>query len=239
MSAGRCIGLQAEAKVMQQKEDTVRNGVSTASLDGLVTAALLDHPYDQRALERQARLYARRLSNAYGKDLAEDLHQDVFTQAFVGLMEAGPAALATSSGKFLFRAAVLSALRSVRAGHTPPGQRTRVTSQPSRDTIAAEDIGRVADARTVERCTVGEGADRTLDFDLLESADAVARQRQVEDRLEVDALLNLAPPAVRTALRLIHLEDKPVEAVARHLRISRFSLSRRIEAFCASWRTAA
>lgn len=236
MSAGRCIGLQAEPKVMQQEDDSVENRVSTASLDGLVIAVLLGQPYCRRALETQSRLYARRLFNSLAKDLADDLHEDVFNESFVELMTAGPGALMNSTGRAAFRAAVLRAIRVVRASHTAPGQRTRPTPKPSQDRVAAEDIGRVADARTIERCTIGEGMARMLDFDRLANAGAAAHQRQVEDRLAADALLKLAPAAVRKALCLIHLDDEPVGAVAKHLHVSRFSLNRRIEAFCAPWR---
>jgi hypothetical protein len=44
---------------------------------------------------------------------------------------------------------------------------------------------------------------------------------------------------IGTALRLIYLNDEPVETVARQFNVSRFALNRRIEAFCAPWRTAA
>ena len=215
------------------------NGVSMASLDGLVTAALTGQAYNQQTLEIQARLYARSLSNSFGKDLPEDLHGDVLSQAFVELMTAGPEALVGTGGKALFRSAVLSAIRTVRASHTPAGQRTRATPQPHPDRVAAEDIGRVADARAIERCTVGEGASRGLDFDLLESPAAAAAQQHADHCLEAYAILQHASPLVRTVLRLIYLGDEPAEMVATRLSLSRFALSRRIEAFCAPWRAAA
>lgn len=225
----------------------MKNGVSTVTLDSLITAALTGQRYNHQRLGTAARRYARKLSNIYGKDLADDLHGEVFGEAFVQLFKAGAAALAGKSGKALFRAAVLSAIRNVRASYTPPGQRTRTGPKPKdgqapvdeAPRVAAEDIGRVADTRTIERCMVSSDEDRALDFDLLEDVAAAATQRQLTDRLEAEAILRTAPHMVATALRLIHLDDEPVEAVADGFGISRFVLNRRIDAFCESWRAAA
>jgi hypothetical protein len=103
--------------------------------------------------------------------------------------------------------------------------------------VAAEHIGRVADDRTLEHVTIGEGDERALDFDGFESATAAADYRQVDDRLEGEAILDQAP--ADGALRQIHLGGEPVELVAAKLGISRFSLNRRIDTFCAPWRAAA
>ena len=97
----------------------MENGVSTVTLDDLIRAALNGQPYNQQRLGTQARLYARRLSKSYAGDLPDDLHEEVFSQAFVELFEVGPAALAFRTGKAVFRRAVLAAIRSVRAAYTP------------------------------------------------------------------------------------------------------------------------
>ena len=64
-------------------------------------------------------------------------------------------------------------------------------------------------------------------------------QQQMQDRLEVEGVLRHAPSEVGSALRLIYLHDEPVEIVAAEFNISRFTLRRRITAFCLSWRAAA
>jgi DNA-directed RNA polymerase specialized sigma24 family protein len=215
------------------------NGVSKVTLDQLIHSALTGQPYNHERLGREARAYARKLSAAYGKDLAEDLHEEVFTQAFVELLEAGADALAERPGKSLFRDAVLSAIRVVRASYAPPGQRTRPTAKAARARVAAEDIGRITDAPTIERCTVGDGPERSLDFDRLESFSAAAEFRRADDRLEAEAILATAPETVRAALHLIHIDNEPVGEVAARFGLSRFALDRRIDSFCAAWRAAA
>jgi hypothetical protein len=52
-------------------------------------------------------------------------------------------------------------------------------------------------------------------------------------------IMAAAPPVVAGALRLIHVEERPLQAVAALYDLSRFALNRRIEAFCVQWRRAA
>ncbi len=218
----------------------MKNGVSTVTLDDLIKAALTNQPYNNQRLGNQARLYARRLSNAYAKDFPEDLHDEVCGQAFIELFEAGPAALAERSPKAIFRRAVLAAIRTVRASYAPPGRRTRPTTAETRTSVAAEDVGRIADKQTIERCTVLDDAGTPfIDFDKFSDPSAIAAQKNVEDRLEVEQTLQHASPDVGVALRLIYLNDEPVEAVAASLSFTRFSLHRRIAVFYSNWRSAA
>ena len=209
----------------------MKNGVSTVTLDHLNKAALTDQPYNQQRFGREAQRYARRLSNAKAPDLPDDLHDDVFQQAFVELLHAGPDGLALRSGKALFRRCVLAAIRTVRATNAAPGQRTRTTKEPHHPRVAAEDVGRVADARVIERCTVTDGADVFIDFDLFADRRAEVEMQRVEDAIDVGVILAQAPEQVAWALRLIHLNDEPVEAVAAQAQISRFALNRRFTAF--------
>ena len=217
----------------------MKNGVSTVTLDELIAAALTGQPYSQLRLGTQARLYSRRLSKAYGKEFLEDLHDEVFGQAFVELFQAGPAALAHRSGKALFRRAVLAAIRSVRTSYTPPGRRTRAAPQEIGELVAAEDVGNIATKRDIERCSAEDGDGRSIDFDLFSDPGVAAVQQQMQDRLEVEGVLRHAPSEVGRALRLIYLHDAPVEIVAAEFNISRFTLRRRITTFCLSWRAAA
>jgi hypothetical protein len=218
----------------------VQNGVSAITLDDLIKAALTGQRYSQQRLGTQARLYARRLSKAYAAALPDDLHDEVFGQAFVELFEAGAAALANRTGKAIFRRAVLSAIRLVRSGYAPPGTRTRPDAKAKCQAVAAEHVDRVADKQTVQRCTVlSEAGERSIDFDLFCDPDALNAQRNVEDRLTAEQILRHAPREVGVALRLIYLSDEPVETVAINLGITRFSLNRRIAAFYSNWRLAA
>jgi hypothetical protein len=225
---------------MQRKEDSVQNGVSTVTLDDLIKAALTGQRYNQQRLGTQARLYARRLSNIYASNLPDDLHEEIFGQAFVELFEAGAAALAHRTGKAVFRRAILAAIRSVRASYAPPGKRTRASANAPGRKVAAEDVGRIADKETIQRCTVpDETGERSIDFDLFSDSNALSAQRDAEDRLTAEQILRHAPREVGVALRLIFLDDEPVETVANSLGITRFSLNRRITAFCSNCRLAA
>lgn len=218
----------------------MENGVATVSLDDLIKAALTNQPYNQQRLGTQARLYARRLSKSYSSDFPEDLHDEVFGQAFVELFEAGPAGLAERSGKALFRRAVLAAIRAVRASYAPPGRRTRLSTKETGNAVAAEHVGRIANKQLLERCTVLD-TDGTayVDFDRFSDPAALASQQNLEDRLEVEQILQHASEEVSNSLRLIYLNDEPVEAIAASLNITRFSLNRRIAGFCSIWRSAA
>lgn len=217
----------------------MKDGVSTVTLDHLIKAALTGKLYNQQRLGREAQRYARSLSNAKAPDLPDDLHDDVCQQAFVELLRAGPDGLVLHSGKALFRRAVLAAIRTVRAASAPAGQRTRRTKEPHHPRVAAEDVGRVADARTIERCTLSEGANSFINFDLFADRRADLEMQRVEDAIDVKAILAKAPVQVALALRLIHFNDEPVEAVAGQIQISRFALNRRLIAFYETMQAAA
>ncbi len=218
----------------------MQNGVSTVTLDDLIKAALTGQRYNQQRLGTQARLYARRLSKAYAADLPDDLHDEVFGQAFVGLFEVGAIALANRTGKAAFRRAVLAAIRSVRSSYAPAGTRTRPSAKAACQAVAAEHVGRIADKETVQRCIVlSEAGERSIDFDLFSDPNALAAQKNVEDRLQAEQILRRAPRDVGVALRLIYLSEEPVETVAINLGITRFSLNRRIADFYSNWRLAA
>lgn len=218
----------------------MKHGSAQVTLDDLIKAALTNQPYSQPRLGHQARLYARRLSKSYASDFPDDLHEEVFGQAFVELFEIGPEGLSKRSGKALFRRAVLSAIRAVRASYALPGRRTRPSVKETRRTIAAEDVARVANKRMLDKCIVTD--DRgvsSVDFDRFCDPRVLAIQINVEDRLAVEKILKVAPNDVGNALRLIYLDDRPIKAVAADLGITRFALNRRIAGFCSQWRLAA
>lgn len=214
------------------------NGAVTVSLDVLIEAALTNRPYNQQRLGREAKRYSYRISKARASELPEDLHEDVFQEAFMYLFRWGASALDGRSGKAAFRRAVLASIRKVRASYAPPGQKTRPVENDPRE-VAAEDVGRIPDAETLKRGMVGEGPGRTLDFDLLESDKAASSMKQVEDRLDVEFILAEAPAVVASSLRRIHMEGEAVADVAADAVISRFALHRQIASFCAEWRLAA
>src|SRR5689334_21870792 len=98
------------------------NGTPDIDLDYLFDAALNQRAYNQRRLGEQAQRYAASISWQMAPDPPEDLHEEVFTEAFALLFKAGPAALAGMTGKQLFGKAVRKAVRRIQADNTQPGQ---------------------------------------------------------------------------------------------------------------------
>lgn len=222
------------------------NGVSTVTLDHLIQAALTDQPYNQPRLGAEAERYSLRLTRAKAPDLPDDLHEEICLEAFVELFKVGASALARHRGRILFRRAVLAAMRTVRASYAPPGERSRpakrksaATQQPVPKRVAAEDVDRIADAQTVESNTVIEGDLGYIDFDRFPDRQQQVEIHRVEFRVEADAVLKHAPAEVARALRLIHLDDNTIEEAAQQVKISRFVLKRRMDAFCSDMQAAA
>lgn len=223
----------------------MKNGVSTVTLDHLIQAALTGHPYNQQRLGNEAKRYSLRLSRAKAPDLPDDLHDEICQEAFAKLFTDGAEALTKHNGRILFRRAVLAAMRTVRANYASPGERTRppkrtsATEQPALAKIAAEDVGRIADAQTVESNTIIEGDFGHIDFDRFPDRQQQVEIYRVEFRVEADAAFRHAPPEVARALRLIHLGDNTIEEAAQQVKISRFVLKRRMDAFCSDMQAAA
>ena len=84
------------------------------NLDSLIVSALTRRPYNQARLGREAALYARRITNRACRDFPEDRHDEVCQEAFAALFAAGEYALAGTTGRALFRKAVIAAIRAVR-----------------------------------------------------------------------------------------------------------------------------
>jgi NADPH-dependent 2,4-dienoyl-CoA reductase/sulfur reductase-like enzyme len=212
------------------------------TLNTLVDAALSGRPYNQARLGDQAKRYARKIAARACRDLPDDLHDEIAQQAIVELFETGASALAGSTGQALFRRAVFCAIRVVRSDYAAPGQRTRRPAKAAAvklARVAAEQVERIADAHALERATVGGPEGVHLEFDLFESAAAALEVRGAEDRVELDWSLRTAPPSVAAALRLVCVRGETLSFAADDVGLSRFSLSRRLDAFCPRWRDAA
>ncbi|WP_114391268.1 hypothetical protein [Notoacmeibacter marinus] len=213
--------------------------MSGVTLNDLFLAAFSGQPRNHQRLGREARRYARAISLRRAPDLPEDLHEEVFTEAFAQLWDMPSRMTGDQTPVELYRKAVLAAIRAVRASYAPPGQRTRPKKSHPQPKIAAEDVGRIPDAVAIETASIGQGIERVIDLDRLPCPRASRVVDQYEHRCEARYMLARAPAPVAAALRLIYLDDEPVGEVARSLAISRFALSRRIAAFAAEWRTAA
>lgn len=216
--------------------------MSGVTLDRLIRCMLLEQPYNQPRLGRQAKRFARKLSNRYGSDLPDDIHEEVANQALEKVWADGSAKLAASTGLRLFSLAVLEAIRIVRASYVQPGVPTRRPKKGEASPVrrvAAEDIGRVADAKAIERCMVGEDDRRLLDLDRIASPAAEAAIQNMFNRIDAERSLERAPPDVAAALRLIYFDDAPKLEVAKAMNLSRFALERRFRAVGETIRLAA
>jgi hypothetical protein len=216
--------------------------VSGVTLSTLVEAALTGRPYHQPRFGDQTKRYARTITNRFCRDFPEDRHEEVANQAVVELFALGAPALAGRSGQALYRRAVFAAIRVVRSDYAAPGRRTRRPARnapPEPARVAAEDVGRIASRETVERCTVGEGAEAHVEFDLFASTAAAAEIRHAEDKADLDWSLSRAPPDVARALRSVCVQGETVSQAAAQMGLSRFVLTRRMDAFCPLWRDAA
>ena len=213
--------------------------MSGVTLDDLFLAAFRNERRNHERLGREARKYALKISRRFASRLPEDLHEEVFDEAFAQLWSMPDRLTGERTPVQLFRCAVILAIRAVRVSYTPPGQRTRPMKGESYGLIAAEDVGRIPDAATIDACTVGEGHDRSIDLDRLPSPDAAKAEKALEDRNAVISILDRSPAIVATALRGIYLEGEPIGAVAKALCISRFAMNRQIGAFAKALRAAA
>lgn len=216
--------------------------MSGVTLSHLVEAALTGRTYNHQRLGNEARRYSRKITNRVCADFPEDRHEEVFTQAFVELCSLDADALAGATGLTLLRRGVFAAVRVVRSDYAEPGRRTRRPPRkapPAPARVAAEDVGRIADAETVARCSLGKDEQAAIEFDRLESPAAAAALSLVEDHLDLDRALGVAPPEVAAALRLVCVRGETLSFAAETVGLSRFALSRRMDAFCPLWRLAA
>lgn len=217
--------------------------MSGVALDKLIRAMLLNERYNQPRLGREAKRFARKLSNRFGRDLPEDIHEEVANEALTRVWADGPSRLADHSALRLFSLAVMEAIRVVRTSYVQPGMPTRRAPEKDKPRaprrVVAEDIGRVVDARAIERCLVGEEEARFLDLDRLANPAAAAAMQNVVDRIDVERSLARAPIDIAGALRLVYFDEEPKQVVAKAMNLSRFALDRRFRAVGESWLAAA
>ena len=212
----------------------MKNGVSTTNLAALIQAALTGTPkYNNQRFGLAVLAYAGRMCRARAPDLPDHLIEDVAQEAMTNLFAAGAAALDATPPLKLLRHSMLGAIRTVRADHAPPGQRTRRYKEESRDRVAAEQADQVPDAEAIAAATVREGEHAALDVDRFACPAAARSLMLAEQRVMVDNVLARVPPSIADALRLIHLDERPVDQVAAMAGLSRFALHRRIEHHCA------
>lgn len=207
----------------------MKNGDPSTTLDDLIQAALNGGRYNHSRLGLEAKRYAMAISKAKAGDLPDDLHEDVFSEAFAQLFKWGPGVLTKRSGKSAFRRAVLAAIRIVRAGYAPPGERTRKgKSVALTHKVAADAVGALAASRS-DADGVEDRADDDVDIDGAIDPRADEGIRQFEAEHDVEAVLAFAPPRVAAALRLIHHYDHQVTTVAGGLGLDRRGFGRLLD----------
>lgn len=191
--------------------------------------------YNQQRLGVMAQRYCFAITRRRCKALPEDLHEEIFHEAFEKLFALEVEKLAAKSGKVLFRDCIFAAIRTIKANYAQPGMPTRASkTKPANRKIAAEHVGELVDAETVARCMVGEGDAANFDFDRLPSAAAAAEIKAVEDRFDIERLLVDTDPDISKALYLICVDGERVNDVAAAIGMNRFALNRRFAALTAS-----
>lgn len=212
------------------------------TLNVLITAALTGRQYNHSRFGDAVKRYARKISNASCPDFPEDLHDEIAQEAIAGLFETGAAALATKSGTAMLRRAVLNAIRTVRSSYAPPGRRTRPPKKGAPEPVAkaaAEHVSVIVSADTLAAASDPVDEHMVVDFDRLASPQAAYALRQKEDEIALDWALRRAPPNIAAALRLVCVDGETLGDAAATLSVSRFRLSRGMDAFCSAWRDAA
>lgn len=210
------------------------------TLDSMLEIALRERDfhrksYNQQRLGLTAQRYCFAITRQRCSGLPEDLHDEIFHEAFAKLFALDVEKLAAKPGKALFRDCIFAAIRTIKANYAPPGMPTRTSkTKPAKMKIAAEHIGELVDAETMARCVVGEGAAANFDFDRLPSAAAAAEIKAVEDRFDIERLLNETDPKISNALYLICVDGERVDHVAAAINMNRFALNRRFANLTAS-----
>ncbi len=202
------------------------------NLNPLILQALRGDRGAAGRLFRPAERYARRLVATRAPDLPKDLQDDVFQEALELVLRAKPGDYdpARGSPKQFFRLLLINAIRAVRIGFTPPGQVTRQRGKPKPAKDQTEKKGVELAASTASFDELAATADDPASFALFAA---------IEARIDATKVLTAAPPATADALRLIYLQDVPIQSVAEGLGISRFALRRQIQTFSAEWLAAA
>lgn len=211
----------------------MRNGFASVSFENLITAALLGQLYHQGRFWNAASRYARTIARRRAPDLADDLHDDIVSEAIAQLLQSGASGLEKRTALQLFRTAVLRAIRKVRADNAAAGVRTRGVNEVETSRVAAEHVENLIRLPDIS----ADGAQ--VNFDAVEHPGAGRVVEELEARLDADTVLAAAMPPIATALRLIHFQDEPLQAVAEKQGIDRATLYRRLQKFSAQWRLAA
>ncbi len=200
------------------REDPLSTCDSPADLEHLLTRFIADPHHERRFLD-VAQPHLLRFAGRFAANLPQDLRQDVVNETLVSILELAPGAFDSTRGSAttFLQLLVRHAARKVRAGHCPPGQRTR-SRWDARGTAEAplDDILADQPTATMKRAPI----------DLLTQLAA----RQVMRR---------APAVVRRVLYSIHFEGRTLRETARRAGVDHGSLGRQVRAFSSKARAAA
>lgn len=200
-------------------------------LNALILEALRGGHGAASRLFEPAERYALHVVAARAPDLPEDLRDDVFQESMELLLRSKPGAYdpARSSPKWFFRQLLINAIRRVRVGFTLPGQVMRQRGKPGPAPVGGQEAS--------------EAASVPLSFDEIAGAipdpGSLDPFAAIEARIDAARVLAAAPSITAEALRLIYLEEVPIENVAAVFLVSRFALRWQIRTFAAEWQSAA
>jgi DNA-directed RNA polymerase specialized sigma24 family protein len=192
---------------------------ATSPGNDLLIDFLAGDPVARDVLPERIQRFLLKQARRLGRDLPDDLQEEVAQQAFENLLRQSPKSFDPdrSSALGFIKLLVRNAVYQVRAMYAPPGKRTRL----QRVDRLKEIVVFTAQPTTVQL--------EEVDPDSTASADDPAKGAEL--RHDAAVVLRLASIPVRTGLVRVHLQEHTLQEVATNLGIDRFKLGRQMMAF--------
>lgn len=161
------------------------------------------------------------MASRIGRGLPEDVIPEVLGETWTLLLArpVGDFDPARGSAKAYLYGLMQNAAKAVRALYAAPGK-------PRRERSLAHPIASAQEAQTTAPQEVPE-------LPLEEYTDAGRAASRLEAHLDVESILEAAPPAVARALLLIHGEGETLDEAARRQGLRRQQLGRELRTFSA------
>lgn len=155
-----------------------------------------------------------RTASAVGKDLPEDIREEIAQQTFQNLLFTPPGNFNPAHGtawQFLI-GQIWNAEKQVRKSYGFPQRRKKKVLQPTENSAATAELPKFVSIEAIEVTNLP-----TINF-----------ERNVENQFFVRTVICKAPKPLATALKLICFQDKTKEEVAKIVGLSRFQLRRQM-----------
>lgn len=157
----------------------------------------------------------QRTARAIGKDLPEDIREEIAQQTFQNLLFTPPANFNPERGtawQFLI-GQILNAEKQVRAAYGFPQRRKKKNSETAEDCSAAARLPKLVSIDATDAINLP-----TESF-----------ERNFQEEFYIRTVIRKAPNSLASALKLICFEDKTKEQAAKVVGLSRFQMHRQIK----------